>query len=224
MLSAWIPVSWTLCCRWLGLAHLQTPTEDPGTISIPRYEPQTTVCPIIVDITTSNMLIHIASKHNHFILGYTAHQMKHFVQKYLFSSSFVVVNSTEMKGSATFFSDSYLLVALSKACRQWKFAATKSSSFSQEGHEVDLHYTVEWSGLWKQLLLCLFFYFNFAEFLFYLFIAFHSTHTHTRLTALFPGLPRWAGTRKAKPSWILLGHMQVCISLQTDNHASTPPL
>ena len=29
-------------------------------------------------------------------------------------------------------------------------------------------------------------------------------HTHTRLTALCPGLPRWAGTRKVKPSWILL--------------------
>ena len=27
--------------------------------------------------------------------------------------------------------------------------------------------------------------------------------THTRLTALFPGLPRWAGTRKVKPIWIL---------------------
>jgi len=31
-----------------------------------------------------------------------------------------------------------------------------------------------------------------------------STHTHTRLRALFPGLPGWAGTRKAKPVWILL--------------------
>ena len=30
------------------------------------------------------------------------------------------------------------------------------------------------------------------------------THTHTRLTALCPGLPRWAGTRKVKPVWILL--------------------
>ena len=30
------------------------------------------------------------------------------------------------------------------------------------------------------------------------------THTHTRLTALFPALPRWAGTRKVKPIWILL--------------------
>ena len=29
-------------------------------------------------------------------------------------------------------------------------------------------------------------------------------HTHTRLTALFPELPRWAGTRKVKPIWILL--------------------
>ena len=31
-----------------------------------------------------------------------------------------------------------------------------------------------------------------------------STHTHTRLTALCPGLPRWAGTRKVKSIWILL--------------------
>jgi len=31
-----------------------------------------------------------------------------------------------------------------------------------------------------------------------------NTHTHTRLTALCPGLPRWAGTRKIKPMWILL--------------------
>ena len=30
------------------------------------------------------------------------------------------------------------------------------------------------------------------------------THTHTSLTALCPGLPGWAGTRKVKPIWILL--------------------
>ena len=30
------------------------------------------------------------------------------------------------------------------------------------------------------------------------------THTHTHFTALFPGLPRWDGTRKVKPIWILL--------------------
>ena len=30
------------------------------------------------------------------------------------------------------------------------------------------------------------------------------THTHTRLTALCPGLPGWASTRKVKPVWILL--------------------
>jgi len=29
-------------------------------------------------------------------------------------------------------------------------------------------------------------------------------HTHTRLMAIFPGLPGWAGTRKVKPIWILL--------------------
>ena len=61
-------------------------------------------------------------------------------------------------------------------------------------------------------------------------------HTHTRLTALFPGLPGWASTRKVKTNldfteardcelqWYQLGHMQICTSLQTDNHASTPPL
>ena len=58
------------------------------------------------------------------------------------------------------------------------------------------------------------------------------THTHTRSTALCPGLPRLAGTRKVKPIWILLEQetvsgsgiswaMQVCTSLQTDNHTST---
>ena len=30
------------------------------------------------------------------------------------------------------------------------------------------------------------------------------TCIHTRITALFPGLPGWAGTRKVKPIWILL--------------------
>jgi len=61
-------------------------------------------------------------------------------------------------------------------------------------------------------------------------------HTHTRLTALCPGPPGWAGTRKVKPvldfteardsewQWHQLGHMQVCTSLRTDNHAGTPPL
>jgi len=29
-------------------------------------------------------------------------------------------------------------------------------------------------------------------------------HTRTRLMALFPGLPGWAGTRTVKPIWILL--------------------
>jgi len=34
-------------------------------------------------------------------------------------------------------------------------------------------------------------------------------HTHTRLTALFLGLPRWAGTRKVKPIWISLKQQTV---------------
>ena len=31
-----------------------------------------------------------------------------------------------------------------------------------------------------------------------------TVYTHTRLTALCPGLPRWAGTRKIKAIWILM--------------------
>ena len=62
------------------------------------------------------------------------------------------------------------------------------------------------------------------------------THTHTHLTALFPGLPRWSQYQNGKTSldfseardsewqWHQLGHMQVCTSLQADNHASTEPL
>ena len=54
--------------------------------------------------------------------------------------------------------------------------------------------------------------------------------------ALCLGLPGSAGTRKVKTNvdfteardsewqWHQLGHMQVCTLLQTDNHASTPPL
>jgi len=34
------------------------------------------------------------------------------------------------------------------------------------------------------------------------FLAYSHTHTHPRLTALFPGLPGSAGTRKVKPIWI----------------------
>ena len=62
-----------------------------------------------------------------------------------------------------------------------------------------------------------------------------SVTTHTRLTALCPGLPGWVGIRKVKPIWILLKQETVsgseihwaicnCTLLQTDNHASTPPL
>jgi len=65
------------------------------------------------------------------------------------------------------------------------------------------------------------------------------THTHTRSTALFPGPPGvsryqkgntnldFTEARDSEWQWHqlgLLGHIQVCISLQTDNHASTPLL
>jgi len=61
------------------------------------------------------------------------------------------------------------------------------------------------------------------------------THTHTRLTALFRDYPgELSGYQKGKTSldfteardsewqWHQLGYMQVCTSLQTDNHTSTP--
>ena len=35
-------------------------------------------------------------------------------------------------------------------------------------------------------------------------------NTHTHLTALCPGLPGWAGTRKVKPVWILLKQETLC--------------
>ena len=61
------------------------------------------------------------------------------------------------------------------------------------------------------------------------------THTHTRLTA-FSGTTRVSRYQKGKTNrdftearntewhWHQLGRMQVCTSLQTDNHTSTPPL
>ena len=62
-------------------------------------------------------------------------------------------------------------------------------------------------------------------------------HTHTHLfNGPFSGTTRVSRYQKGKTSldftvardsewqWHQLGHMQVCISLQADNHASTPPL
>ena len=40
-------------------------------------------------------------------------------------------------------------------------------------------------------------------------IATHCLLTDTRLTAFFPGLPRWAGTRNVNPIWILLNQETV---------------
>jgi len=51
---------------------------------------------------------------------------------------------------------------------------------------------------------CLKFHANIAIFATNLKKAFSVDHTHTRLMALFPELPGWAGTRKVKPIWILL--------------------
>jgi len=60
-----------------------------------------------------------------------------------------------------------------------------------------------------------------------------TTTSILQLSGLCLGLPEWAGTRtnldftEARDSewqWHQLGHMQICTSSQTDNHASTPPL
>jgi len=64
----------------------------------------------------------------------------------------------------------------------------------------------------------------------------HTINTHTRLMALFSGTTLVSRYQKCKTDldfteatdsewqWHQLGHMQVCTSLQTDNHTSTPPL
>jgi len=59
-------------------------------------------------------------------------------------------------------------------------------------------------------------------------------NNNTRLTALCPGLPGWAGNRKVKPMWIYWSkRLWVAVAsagpyanlhLTQDNHASTPPL
>ena len=41
------------------------------------------------------------------------------------------------------------------------------------------------------------------------YLLFHKLLTHTCLTAICPGLPGWAGTRKVKPAWILLNQERV---------------
>ena len=63
-----------------------------------------------------------------------------------------------------------------------------------------------------------------------------TTQTHTRLTAGFSGTTQVSRYQKGKTNldfteardsewqWHPLDQMQVCTSLQTDNHASTPPL
>jgi len=62
-----------------------------------------------------------------------------------------------------------------------------------------------------------------------------NTHTHS-FNGPFSGTTRVSRYQKGKTNldfteardsewqWQQLGHMQVCTSLQTDNHASTPPL
>ena len=66
-------------------------------------------------------------------------------------------------------------------------------------------------------------------------LIFGDTHTHP-LNGHFFGTTRVSRCQKGKTNldftkaresewqWHQLGHMQVCTSLQTDNHASTPPL
>jgi len=60
----------------------------------------------------------------------------------------------------------------------------------------------------------------------------YSSHTHT-LTHLTAPVSRYqkgktnldiTEARDSEWQWHQLGHMQICTSLQTDNHASTPPL
>ena len=63
-----------------------------------------------------------------------------------------------------------------------------------------------------------------------------SSNTHTPINSPLSGTTREGRYQKSKTNldfseardsewqWHQLGHMQVCTSLQADNHASTPPL
>ena len=64
---------------------------------------------------------------------------------------------------------------------------------------------------------------------------YHNTHTHpfngplsrtTRVKLYLKGKTNldFTEARDSEWQWHQLGHMQVCTSIQTDNHASTPPL
>jgi len=50
-------------------------------------------------------------------------------------------------------------------------------------------------------------------------------YTHTHLTAIFPGKTNldFIEARDSEWQWHQLGHMQVCTSLQTDNHQCHHP-
>jgi len=50
-----------------------------------------------------------------------------------------------------------------------------------------------------------------------------TTTISTPFNGLFSNLD-FTGARDSEWQWHQLGHMQVCTSLQTDNHANTPPL
>ena len=66
----------------------------------------------------------------------------------------------------------------------------------------------------------------------------HCAHTHTPFNGPLSGTPQVSRYQKGKTNldftrardsewqwqWHQLGHMQACTLLQTDNHASTPPL
>ena len=91
------------------------------------------------------------------------------------------------------------------------FQSYSMQAQSPKGRHERQHYSIEWrlrEQNWSSL----------------------STHTHTRLMALFSGLPRWAGTRKVKRMWILVkqetvtgsGISWVCKSAPRSRQITTP--
>ena len=88
--------------------------------------------------------------------------------------------------------------------------------YSANKHQNVYGNTMFWVPLIQDICLfhsCVSFYFlsSIATWMFYvlicvylLFSAFMRNNAHTHLTALCLGLPKWAGTRKVKPIWILL--------------------
>ena len=85
---------------------------------------------------------------------------------------------------------------------QSRFIQWCKDTASLSSHFFTIQFVTDGLPIRLVLLLCICINVNMGLMATYIII--RKAHTHTRLTALCPGLPGWAGTRKVKPILILL--------------------